>query len=72
VSSVVNHVRISPSGLLVEIETYDAGQLTGSVQIDRSVWADVVRCVEQCLAEGRLMAQVQNLVDHAADEDGED
>lgn len=61
-SSTSNHVRLSKSGLLVEIETYENGVLTGAVQIDRQSWPHVVANVEACMREARVMAQIDNIV----------
>lgn len=66
-SDTINHVRLSESGLLIEIETRAGGRLTGAVQIDRRAWASTVEEVGRLLAEQRLMAQLDNLVADAID-----
>jgi hypothetical protein len=72
VSDVTNHVRLSESGLLIEIETMEAGQVTGSVQIDRRAWPAVVATVAACMTERRVRAEVDTIADDAASEGAED
>lgn len=71
-SDTTNHVSISPSGLLIEIETLERGERTGFVQIDRRSWPGLVRTVAAALTERRVAAEVAVIADGAAAETYED
>jgi hypothetical protein len=71
-SDVTNHVRLSPSGLLIEIETRERGDLIGAVQIDRHAWPAVVANVDACILEDTVGAQIHTIVEDAAAEEYED
>jgi hypothetical protein len=72
VSGIVNHVSLSPSGLLIEITVTDDGREIGSVQINESSWPAIVANVQACLTERRVLAEVETIVTGAADECFED
>lgn len=67
-----SRVSISPSGLLIEIETLERGERTGLVLIDRGSWPGLVQLVAAALTERRVAAEVDCIADGAAAETFED
>lgn len=55
-------VSLSPSGLLIDIEVRQHGDVCGSVQIDRSAWPSIVDAVRQVELQGMVEAQIENII----------
>lgn len=64
-------VSLSPSGLLINIESVENGKPSGSMQIQRRSWPAVVDAVAQAVMESQVRADVEVALGEA-DEDRED
>lgn len=64
------HIGLSESGLLINIAVvYQDAYATGEVVIRITDWPRVRHAVEQSIAERRLVAQAENIVDRLNPDD---
>lgn len=55
-------VALSDSGLLIEIVVKQNGGRVEGIQIDRSAWPAIVEAVRQVELQGRVEAQIDNII----------
>lgn len=55
-------VSLSPSGLLIDIEARQNGDVCGSIQIDVSAWPAIVEAVRQVNLSATVDAQIENIL----------